>query len=112
MTEPALGEQIRPYWGTVIGHYESVKGVKMPFSEKVYEKMGVDRGGQGNTSGGYDHLGYSVLMNTRDFQLAPADSIPALITPMMEYDGEIIGHNELGGLKNTYVTDKNKCLPR
>ena len=44
---PALGEQIRPYWGTVIGHYEGIKGVKMPFSEMAYEKMGIDGGGQG-----------------------------------------------------------------
>ena len=35
---PALGEQIRPYWGTVIGHYEGIKGVEMPFSKAVYEK--------------------------------------------------------------------------
>lgn len=111
-TAPALGEQIRPYWGAVIGHYESVKGVKMPFSEVVYEKMGIDRGGQGGTSGGYDHLGYSVLMNTYEYQLAPADSIPTQIYPQMEYNGQTIGHNELGGLKNTYIVDKNKAIAR
>ena len=70
-TGPALGAAIRPYWGTVIGHYEGVKGVKMPFSEWAYEQMGIDGGGEGSTSGGYDHMGYSVLMNTRDEQLAP-----------------------------------------
>lgn len=111
-TAPALGEQIRPYWGAVIGHYESVKGVKMPFSEVVYEKMGIDRGGSGGTSGGYDHLGYSVLMNTHEYQLAPADSIPTQIYPQMEYNGQTIGHNELGGLKNTYIVDKNKAVAR
>lgn len=112
MTEPALGEQIRPYWGTIIGHYESVKGVKMPLSDVVYEKMGIDRGGQGGTSGGYDHLGYSVLMNTHEYQLAPADSIPTQIFPQMEYNGQIIDHNELGGLTNTYVVDTNKAEAR
>ena len=70
MTGPALGAQMRPYWGTVIGIYEGVKGVKMPFSEVSYENMGIDEGGQGGTSGGYDHLGYSVLMNTRDHSCA------------------------------------------
>lgn len=99
-TEPALGEQIRPYWGTVIGHYEGIKGVKMPYSEIAYEKMGIDGGGTGSTSGGYDHLGYSVLMNTRD--AVTADQVPTPITPVMEYNGESIEHNELGGLTNTY----------
>ena len=76
MEGPALGAQMRPYWGTVIGIYEGVKGVKMPFSEVSYKNMGIDEGGQGGTSGGYDHLGYSVLMNTRDEQLCPADRVP------------------------------------
>lgn len=101
MTAPALGKQIRPYWGTVIGHYEGVKGVKMPFSKAVYEEMGIDGGGAGGTSGGYDHLGYSVLLNTRD-TLAPADSVPTPLTPQMEYNGTVVEHNELGGLSNTY----------
>ena len=101
MTAPALGKQIRPYWGTVIGHYEGVKGVRMPFSKAVYEEMGIDGGGAGSTSGGYDHLGYSVLLNTRD-TLAPADSVPTPLTPQMEYNGTVVEHNELGGLSNTY----------
>ncbi|MBQ9362816.1 MAG: alginate lyase family protein [Bacteroidaceae bacterium] len=104
MTGPALGAQMRPYWGTVIGHYEGVKGVKMPFSEMAYEAMGIDNGGMGGTSGGYDHLGYSVLMNTRDEQLAPADRIPTELTPQILIDDKIIEHNELGGLVNTYQT--------
>ena len=103
MEGPALGEQIRPYWGTVIGHYEGVKGVKMPFSEWSYNKMGIDGGGAGTTSGGYDHLGYSVLMNTRD-GIAPQEKVPTELTPQMTYDGKTVAHNELGGLKNTYQT--------
>ena len=104
MTEPAMGAQMRPYWGTVIGHYEGVKGVKMPFSELAYKEMGIDAGGQGGTSGGYDHLGYSVLMNTRDVQLAPADQIPTELSPQMSLNGKTLEHNELGGLTNTYQT--------
>lgn len=104
MTAPALGAQMRPYWGTVIGHYEGVKGVKMPFSEQAYKAMGIDAGGQGGTSGGYDHLGYSVLMNTRDEQLAPANKVPTELSPQITYDGKTIPHSELGGLTNTYQT--------
>ena len=104
MTAPALGAQMRPYWGTVIGHYEGVKGVKMPFSEQAYNEMGIDAGGQGSTSGGYDHLGYSVLMNTRNQQLATADQVPTELSPQITYNGKTIAHSELGGLTNTYQT--------
>ena len=103
MTGPALGAQMRPYWGTVIGHYEGVKGVRMPFSEVSYENMGIDTGGLGATSGGYDHLGYSVLMNTRD-GLATAQQIPVELIPYMTYNGTTVAHNELGCLKNTFQT--------
>ena len=132
MTAPALGAHIRPYWGTVIGIYEGVKGVKMPFSERSYTNMGIDEGGQGGTSGGYDHLGYSVLMNTRDEQLCPPEQVPTELTPQMEYSGTLTAnlvpslaqertrgnvkgktllHNELGGLVNTYTVNTNTCVP-
>ena len=110
-TSYATGQQIRNYWGTVIGHYEGVKGVKMPFAEKAYQQMGIDAGGTGGTSGSYDHLGYSVLMNTRDEQLCPEEKRPTLLTPRMEYDGKVLEHNELGGLRNTYVVQSTQCLP-
>jgi hypothetical protein len=114
---------MRPYWGTVIGIYEGVKGVSMPFSEKSLQNMGIDEGGLGSTSGGYDHLGYSVLMNTRNEQLCPEAKIPTELKGQMEYSGaingniipglsvertldnisgQIIKHNELGGLVNTF----------
>lgn len=133
MTGPALGAQMRPYWGTVIGIYEGVKGVKMPFSENSYKSMGIDAGGMGTTSGGYDHMGYSVLMNTRDVQLAPADQVPTELSPRMEYSGaltaniipslsvekklgnvqgKLIDHNELGGLVNTFTPNNHTCVPR
>ena len=101
MTGPALGAQMRPYWGTVIGHYEGVKGVEMPFAHQVYEQMGIDAGGLGSTSGGYDHLGYSVLMNTRD-GLASTDKVPTELSGKMTYGGRTYSGNELGGLKNNY----------
>ena len=131
MAEPTLGAQMRPYWGTVIGIYEGVKGVEMPYSKIAYKEMGIDAGGQGSTSGGYDHLGYSVLMNTYD-GLATADEVPSELTPKMEYsgsftglipsmavekalgnvDGNIICHNELGGLINTYNVNNKTALPK
>lgn len=101
MTGPAPDAQIRPYWGTVIGHYEGVKGVKMPFSEKAYQQMGIDGGGLGGTSGGYDHLGYSVLMNTRD-GLAPANQVPTELSGKVAYGGVTYNSNEAGGLENTF----------
>lgn len=131
MTGPALGAQMRPYWGTVIGIYEGVKGVCMPFSEKAYKEMGIDAGGMGSTSGGYDHLGYSVLMNTYN-GIAPADKVPTELTGKIEYsgtigsnlipslsvertlgnvDGKVISHNELGGLVNTFTPNVNTGVP-
>ena len=131
MTGPAIGALMRPYWGTVIGIYEGIKGVEMPYSQKAYKEMGIDGGGQGSTSGGYDHLGYSVLMNTYD-GLAPADKVPTELTPKMEYsgslsslipsiavekalgniDGNIVYHNELGGLINKYTLNPKGLLPK
>lgn len=132
MTEPALGAQMRPYWGTVIGIYEGVKGVRMPFSELAYQQMGIDGGGSGSTSGGYDHLGYTVLMNTYDEQLCPADQVPTELTGQMEYSatltaslipslaqekkrglisGKVTCHTELGGLVNNYSTTNSTRLP-
>lgn len=103
MTGPCMGVQIRPCWGTVIGHYEGVKGVTMPFSEQVLALQGIDAGGSGSVSGGYDQLGYSVLMNTRDVQLCPAEQIPTELQGYIEYNGTLLKQSDLGGLKNTYT---------
>ncbi|MBQ8050181.1 MAG: alginate lyase family protein [Bacteroidaceae bacterium] len=122
MTGPALGAQMRPYWGTVVGIYEGVKGVRMPYSEVSLQQMGIDGGGEGGTSGGYDHMGYSVLMNTRVPQLCPADQVPTELTPQIissvapnslvpspavetrlgNLSGKTLRHNEMGGLVNTF----------
>lgn len=109
MTSPALGNQIRPYWGTVIGHYKGVLGKEMPYSEMAYADMiknGPDGGGQGSTSGGYDHLGYSVLMSYRDHTATP-EEVPTLLSPKMVVGKDTLRHNELGGLVNTYKTNNN-----
>lgn len=111
MGGPAEPAEVRNYWGTVIGHYEGVKGVKMPYAEKAYNQMGIDGGPYGGASGPYDHLGFSVLTNTYD-GIAPADKVPTLLTPRMEYDGKVIDHNELGGLTNTFNSPNNTGLPK
>lgn len=114
MTGPAEPAEVRNYWGTVIGHYEGVKGVEMPFAKQAYNAMianGPDVGGTGGSSGPYDHLGYSVLTNTYDEQLCPEEKRPTLLTPKMRYDGKEIQHNELGGLKNTYIVASTECVP-
>lgn len=114
MTGPAEPAEVRNYWGTVIGHYEGVKGVEMPFAKRAYNAMianGPDVGGMGSSSGPYDHLGYSVLTNTYDEPLCPEEKRPTLLTPKMRYDGKEILHNELGGLKNTYIVASTECVP-
>ncbi len=110
MTAAAQPVDVRPYWATVIGHYESVLGVEMPWSEKAYASMGGDVAPSGSTSGAYDHLGFSVLMNTYDTQLAPDSLRPTPLTPLMELNGTQISHNELGGLHNDYDTANDELL--
>lgn len=101
-----LGEW-RPYWSRIIGHYEGVKGVKMQYSEKADSIVGIDAGGgnYGQTSGGFDHLGFSTLMCKRP--AITADMAPTSLTATMLYNGTTYSQNELGGLKNTYAVDNN-----
>ena len=44
MTCPVLEKNIRLYYGVVIGHYEEIKGVEMPFSKMANNDMGIERG--------------------------------------------------------------------
>ncbi len=105
MTAPVEGVQIRPMWGTVIGHYEGVKGVKMPYAEMAYNAMGIDGGGSGGTSGGYDQLGYTVLMNTygdgKDFWLNPTP--PTELGGKIRYKNKTYDMNHAGGTTNTFA---------
>ena len=45
------------------------------------------------------------------WQLAPADKVPTPLTPVMEYNGVSVEHNELGGLKSTYRLEPTETLP-
>lgn len=102
--------QTRPYWARIIGHYEGVKGVKMPFAEMALDAMGIDGGPSGGSSGAYDHMGYSVLTCTYD-KMAAENERPTLLSPRMEYDGKLIDHNELGGISSTYLINTNMGVP-
>ena len=103
--------QVRAYWARIIGHYEGIKGIEMPYSEIGLNNMGIDDGGTGSSSGDYDHLGYSVLTCTHD-GIASASSRPTLLSPSITYNGTTIYHNELGGLQNTYVVNTNTGLAK
>jgi hypothetical protein len=105
MTQPALGVQIRPCWQTVSHIYEGIKGVKMPFSELVLDKMGIDGGGGGATSGGYDQLGFNVLMHTLDRQFCPSDEIPTELQGYIDVNGMTLKQSEYGGLVNKWTTN-------
>ncbi len=111
MTGPNAGSrgQTRPYWARVIGHYEGVMGVKMQYSEMALQQMGIDGGGTGSTSGGYDHLGYSVLTCTYD-GIAPQEAVPTLLSPVIITPTQTLQQAELGGLTNTYSTNNNTCV--
>ena len=131
MSEPCLEKYIRPYWGIVIGIYEEIKGVEMPFSKMSYNDMGIDGGASGPTSGYYDHMGYSFLLNKRD-GLAPTEKVPTELKGIIKYEGNldnlipsldleksmgnikenIIYHSELGGLINNYVINNNVGVPK
>jgi len=97
----------RPYWDRVMGYYEGIKGITLPYASIARETMGTDRGPgyYGETSGGFDHLGYSTLMCRRE--KVEADKAQLTLVPYIIYKGKTYQHNELGGLTNTYQTNVN-----
>lgn len=111
MTEPSESARgnMRNYWGKIIGHYEGVKGVRMKYSEVALEKMGIDGGPSGGNGGAYDHLGFSVLMNTRDF--ATEKEVPTLLTPLVEYAGKILNTNSIGGKGSNWLVAPTTAAP-
>lgn len=93
MTGYAMPAETRPYWATVIGLYESVKGVTMPLSDQVFTNYQPDPVNNITVSGNADHLGYSVLMNTFNTRTAPASAVPTELSPKMTYSGTLNGYN-------------------
>lgn len=105
----------RPYWDRVVGYYEGVRGVKMQYSGKAAEIVrgdaGTDGGGgnYGQTSGGFDHLGFTTLMDYRP--ATTADKAPVVLSGQIIYNGETLDQTNLGGLKYNYVAGKTKAIP-
>lgn len=101
----------RPYWDRIIGHYEGIKGVSMPFSHTMKDKQPIDNGGgaYGQTSGGFDHLGFSTLMCTRP--AASPEEAPTVLIPTLLYDGKTYAQSELGGLTNTFEATPVPAIP-
>jgi hypothetical protein len=108
-TSDAGGAQgARPYWARILAYYEGTKGIKMTYSEEAAKAMGIDAGGgtYGETSGGFDHLGFTTLMCTKPATTSDKATY-TLTTSITLPDGTVMPHNELGGLKNTYTPDNN-----
>jgi hypothetical protein len=67
--------------------------------------MGIDAGGTGSTSGSYDQLGYSVLMNTYGDSLGYLNpNPPTELTGKMTYKKKTYDMNHAGGTTNTFST--------
>lgn len=77
----------RPYWDRILGYYEGVQGISMPFSHKMKIKEPVDGGGgqYGGNSGGFDHLGFSSLTCYRP--AVARNQAPTTLSPLIIYDG-------------------------
>lgn len=82
----------RPTWGRIVNYYENLRGVEMRYSKTMMNNAegGIDGGGgfYGGTSGGYDHLGFTVLMCSLD-PLTDPDKTIVVLTPEIEYEGNV-----------------------
>ena len=114
MTGPNTGGagELRPFWERVLGYYEGLRGIKLPYSEKASAAVGIDGGG-GNysqNSGGFDHLGFSTLTSYR-----PAIGEAEGITPLsgdIIYQGQTLrNQTNLGGLKYKYEAGSTLAIP-
>ena len=101
----------RPYWDRIIGHYEGIKGIPMPFSEAMKAKDPIDDGcgSYGTTSGGFDHLGVSTLTCSRP--AVTSDQAPTLLIPTLVYNGTTYKQSSLGGLKKTFQVSPTTAIP-
>ncbi|MDR1737819.1 MAG: alginate lyase family protein [Candidatus Symbiothrix sp.] len=91
----------RPYWDKIVAHYGYYKGVNMTYSRKMKTKVGVDGGGgdYGSNSGGYDHLGFSTIINYIPQTWYPAaNMVPVVVTPHIIYNGITINDNRKSGV--------------
>lgn len=102
---------LRPFWDRALGYYEGVRGIKLQYAGKASERVGIDGGGgnYGQTSGGFDHLGFSTLTSYRP--LIDKSQAPVILSGDILYKGEILkNHTNLGGLKYNYAACKTKAV--
>lgn len=106
----------RPYWDRIIGYYEGIRGVKLQFSEiaaKTVRGPGKADGGGGHygeNSGGFDHLGFTTLMDYRPSSPDKKDD-PVVLSGSILYNGTTLDQTNLGGLKYTFEVAKTKAIP-
>lgn len=110
---PVMGEGGRgggrPIWSRIVNYYENRRGVDMKYSRIMMETHGVDAGGgsYGWNSGGFDHLGFTTLMNTLD----PLDKnlAPTVLKANILYKG--VEYNERSYLINANRGSSVKLIP-
>lgn len=102
--------QWRPIWWRALGYYEGVRGITPKYTRMAAETVGIDGGGSnyGQNSGGFDHLGFSVLTSYRK-KIAPEDA-PLILTGQIQYQGKTLNQTDLGGLKYTHVLDGSHAI--
>ncbi len=109
--EGGKGER-RPNWDRIRGYYEGLRGVKLQYADKAAAALCPDGGG-GNynaNSGGFDHLGFSSLVNYRPL-IDKADAITPLGGDII-YKGETLkNQTNLGGLKYKYWRGPSAAIP-
>lgn len=86
---PALGAgsrgQVRPVWELIYGHYHGRKGLEVDWIRQMAELVRAEGGGgdYGDSSGGYDQLGFGTLMHYQEY-VAPAPEASAQPEPTTE----------------------------
>ena len=112
MTGPSYSSRptLRPFNERILGYYEGIKGISMPFTTQARDDLGYEVGGKGSTSGGYDHLGLTTLTCHRpaiDPSMASATLLGSIV-----YEGDTLTEQtELGGLKATYERAACTAIP-
>lgn len=86
----------RPFWERIIGHYQGIKGIDLPYAKNFRNIIGTDWGGSGSTSGNYDHLGFSTLTCVRDS--VGANAAPTSLGTKIQYNGTVYNRGELSGV--------------
>lgn len=101
----------RPIWYRAVGYYEGMRGVTPTYAKKAAEIVGIDGGGgnYGQTSGGFDHLGFSALTSYRK-KISPEEA-PVILGGKILYKGEVLSQTDLGGLKYTHKVDGTHAIP-